>query len=152
MVRSGRAAGGVYGASAGFDRNGRFVVKSFDLVIKLVNPILLIVDFFLNYKGNQKKIRLPIRSHPNSTKILTPLFQSILLPGPPPVETVVDSKPEQECNHCQRVLYMSFVWYQRAESRRMLKHKLKHLCKRYFEVSPTKVIDHPSMFSTDVTA
>ncbi|KAI6175424.1 hypothetical protein M3Y97_00687200 [Aphelenchoides bicaudatus] len=52
---------------------------------------------------------------------------------PPEISILSASKPEQECDHCQRCLYMTFVWYQRAESRRMLKHKMKHICKRYFE-------------------
>ncbi|KAI6223053.1 hypothetical protein M3Y99_01469400 [Aphelenchoides fujianensis] len=42
--------------------------------------------------------------------------------------------PADECSYCQRVLFMTFVWYQRAgDSSRLFRHKVKHICKRYYE-------------------
>ncbi|CAD5221279.1 unnamed protein product [Bursaphelenchus okinawaensis] len=42
-------------------------------------------------------------------------------------------KHKDFCTGCQKVLDNSFVNYQAVTSRRVLRHKLKHLCKRYFE-------------------
>ncbi|KAI6180882.1 Saposin B-type domain-containing protein [Aphelenchoides besseyi] len=48
---------------------------------------------------------------------------------PPPKMAAAD-----ECSYCQRVLFMTFVGYQRGgDSVRLLRHKLKHICKRYYE-------------------
>uniref|UniRef100_A0A914I675 Saposin B-type domain-containing protein n=1 Tax=Globodera rostochiensis TaxID=31243 RepID=A0A914I675_GLORO len=37
------------------------------------------------------------------------------------------------CENCQKVLYHAFLYYRVQTTKRLLKHKLKHLCKRYFE-------------------
>ncbi|KAI6238136.1 hypothetical protein M3Y99_00711100 [Aphelenchoides fujianensis] len=37
--------------------------------------------------------------------------------------------PADECSYCQRVLFMTFVWYQRAgDSSRLFRHKYKRRC------------------------
>ncbi|CAD5227368.1 unnamed protein product [Bursaphelenchus xylophilus] len=45
----------------------------------------------------------------------------------------INDGKKEFCTGCQKVLDNSFVNYQSMTSRRVLRHKLKHLCKRYFE-------------------
>ncbi|KAL3087124.1 hypothetical protein niasHS_005363 [Heterodera schachtii] len=40
---------------------------------------------------------------------------------------------EEMCDQCQKVLYRTFLYYRVQTTKRFLRHKLKHLCKRYFE-------------------
>uniref|UniRef100_A0A183CEC2 Saposin B-type domain-containing protein n=1 Tax=Globodera pallida TaxID=36090 RepID=A0A183CEC2_GLOPA len=50
------------------------------------------------------------------------------------MENLADALSEGEmCENCQKVLYHAFLYYRVQTTKRLLKHKLKHLCKRYFE-------------------
>ncbi|KAI1703339.1 hypothetical protein DdX_14975 [Ditylenchus destructor] len=41
--------------------------------------------------------------------------------------------PDEQCNACQKIVFFAFQHYRKTTTKRFLRHKLKHLCKRYYD-------------------